>query len=146
MKERFGIYPGSFGPLTNGHLNVVQHAAGLFDEVVVAVGINLANRTLFAVEERVAMIREAARELRNVAVEPFAGFKAETRDAVAAAEKMLREKGPDLVVANDVRVGFGGDETEVAFVSADGLERLPRMPKRAVAERLVALIAARLAR
>ncbi len=74
------------------------------------------------------------------------GFKAESGDAVAAAEKMLRAKGGDLVVANDVEVGFGGDETEIAIVSPDGVERLPRMSKDQAAERLVAIVAERLRR
>jgi phosphopantothenoylcysteine decarboxylase/phosphopantothenate--cysteine ligase len=74
------------------------------------------------------------------------GFKAETGDPVPEAQRMLREKGPDLVVANDTRVALGGETTEVALVSADGVERLPRMTKREVAERLVAIIAERLNR
>ena len=74
------------------------------------------------------------------------GFKAETGDATAAAEAMLRKKRPDLVVANDIAVGFGGDETEIAIVSPDGVERLAPMAKTAAAERLVAIIAERLRR
>ncbi len=73
------------------------------------------------------------------------GFKAETGDAVGEAERMLREKGCDLVVANDVsRDVFGADSDEVAFVSADGVERLPRLAKSDVARRLVEKIAERL--
>ena len=74
------------------------------------------------------------------------GFKAETGDPVAAAEQLLREKKPDLVVANDVAVGFGGDDTQIAIVSPDGVEQLPRISKREAADRLVSLIARRLAR
>ncbi len=74
------------------------------------------------------------------------GFKAESGDPVRAAEELLRKKKPDLVVANDVGVGFGGDETEVAIVSPDGVERLPRMSKARAAERIVAIIAERLRR
>jgi phosphopantothenoylcysteine decarboxylase/phosphopantothenate--cysteine ligase len=77
------------------------------------------------------------------------GFKAETGDAVADASRMLREKGLDLVVANDVTAAgseFGGDTDEVTFLSADGAERLPLLSKREVARHLVAKIAERLAR
>lgn len=74
------------------------------------------------------------------------GFKAETGDPVPEAERMLREKGCDLVVANDVAHDvFGSSTNEVAFVSADGVERLPRMSKDDVARRLVEKIAERLA-
>jgi phosphopantothenoylcysteine decarboxylase/phosphopantothenate--cysteine ligase len=76
------------------------------------------------------------------------GFKAETGDAVAEASRMLREKGLDLVVANDVTAKgseFGGDTDQVTFVSADGAEALPLLSKREVARRLVANITERIA-
>lgn len=75
MHKRIGIYPGSFDPPTNGHLDIVQRAAGLFDEVIVGVGLNLAKKTLFSAEERVAMMREAVADLKNVRVEPFDGLQ-----------------------------------------------------------------------
>ncbi len=77
------------------------------------------------------------------------GFKAETGDATAEAGRMLREKGLDFVVANDVsdpESAFGSDTDRVAFVSADGVEVLPVLPKAEVARRLVAKLAQRLAR
>ena len=77
------------------------------------------------------------------------GFKAETGDATAEAGRMLRDKKLDLVVANDVadpRSAFGSDDDEVAFVSADGIERLPLLKKTEVARRLVEKLAERLAR
>ncbi len=95
-------------------------------------------------EENPDILSEVVRRRRDGTV--VVGFKAETDDAVKAAEKMLRTKGGDLVVANDYRSGFGGDETEIAIVSPDGVERLARMSKAEVAERLVAIIAERLHR
>ncbi len=77
------------------------------------------------------------------------GFKAETGDATAEAGRMLRDKKLDLVVANDVadpRSGFGSDDDEVAFVSADGVEKLPLLKKTEVARRLVSKLAERFAR
>ena len=76
------------------------------------------------------------------------GFKAETGDATKEAERMLRDKKLDLVVANDVSApgsAFGSDTDQVTFVSADGVETLPLLPKTEVARRLVAKLAARLA-
>lgn len=74
------------------------------------------------------------------------GFKAETGDALVEATRMLREKGLDLVVANDVSAGvFGTDTDTVTFVSADGAEPLPLLPKTDVARRLVERIARALA-
>ncbi len=77
------------------------------------------------------------------------GFKAETGDATAEASRMLREKRLDLVVANDVGApesGFGSDDDQVAFVSADGVEQLPLLKKTEVARRLIEKLAQRLAR
>ena len=77
------------------------------------------------------------------------GFKAETGDATKEAERMLREKKLDLVVANDISDPgsvFGSDTDKVTFVSADGVEALPLLPKTEVAQRLVAKLVARLAR
>jgi phosphopantothenoylcysteine decarboxylase / phosphopantothenate---cysteine ligase len=77
------------------------------------------------------------------------GFKAETGDPTGEAGRMLREKRLDLVVANDVadpRSGFGSDDDRVAFVSADGVEQLPLLPKTEVARRLVEKLAERLGR
>lgn len=76
------------------------------------------------------------------------GFKAETGDAVAEGTRMLRDKGLDLVVANDVTARgseFGSDTDQVTFISAAGAEALPLLAKREVARRLVAKIAERLA-
>jgi pantetheine-phosphate adenylyltransferase len=73
--KRIGIYPGTFDPFTNGHLDIVERAASLFDDVIVAVGVNLAKKTLFSAEERVAMIRESVAELANVRAEPFDGLQ-----------------------------------------------------------------------
>ncbi len=53
------VYPGSFDPLTNGHLDVITRASHLFDEVVVLVAVNEAKRTMFSADERVALIEEA---------------------------------------------------------------------------------------
>ena len=77
------------------------------------------------------------------------GFKAETGDATKEAERMLRDKHLDLVVANDISEpgsAFGSDTDRVTFVSADGAEALPLLAKSEVARRLVAKLAERLAR
>ena len=71
---RRAIYPGSFDPITNGHLDVIQRAAKLFDEVVVAVAFNDQKRSLFDVAERVAMIRETTEGVPNVSVSRFDGL------------------------------------------------------------------------
>jgi pantetheine-phosphate adenylyltransferase len=74
MRKVAAIYPGSFDPITNGHLDVVRRAATMFDRVVVAVARNAEKTPLFTVAERVAMARVAVRHLRNVVVNDFEGL------------------------------------------------------------------------
>ena len=68
---RIVIYPGSFDPLTNGHLDVIQRATKLFDRVIVAVARNEGKKPLFTLEERVAMATDAVRHIPNVEVDAF---------------------------------------------------------------------------
>jgi pantetheine-phosphate adenylyltransferase len=68
------VCPGSFDPVTNGHLDIIARAAQLYDEVVVAVGANPSKNTLFTKTERVELIREATKELGNVRVDHFEGL------------------------------------------------------------------------
>lgn len=68
------IYPGSFDPLTNGHLDLIARAAKIFDHLVVAILRNSAKNPLFSVEERVAMLSEGTAEFDNVSVSTFDGL------------------------------------------------------------------------
>jgi pantetheine-phosphate adenylyltransferase len=68
------LCPGSYDPVTNGHLDIISRASRLYDEVVVAVSINIAKKGLFTVEERVEMIREVTKDYGNVAVDSFQGL------------------------------------------------------------------------
>ena len=68
------VCPGSFDPVTYGHLDIISRAAGLYDEVVVAVLINITKKTLFTVDERVEMLQEITKDYGNVRVERFHGL------------------------------------------------------------------------
>jgi pantetheine-phosphate adenylyltransferase len=83
---RRAIYPGSFDPITNGHLDVLQRAAGLFDELIVAVAQDNAKQSLFSLEERVALLTDATGHIPNLRVLPFRGLLvnfARQQDAIA---------------------------------------------------------------
>jgi pantetheine-phosphate adenylyltransferase len=71
---RRAVCPGSFDPPTNGHLDIVGRAAALFDEVVVAVLVNKSKKSLFTVEERIAMLTEVTAAYPNVRVDSFHGL------------------------------------------------------------------------
>lgn len=68
------VCPGSFDPVTNGHYDVIERSTRLFDEVVVAVLVNVSKKSLFTVDERIEMLREVTAPLGNVVVERFEGL------------------------------------------------------------------------
>ena len=71
---RTAIYPGSFDPFTNGHLDIVQRAIKLFDTVIVAVANNEGKKPLFTLDERVALVKKSVRGFPNVKVDSFNGL------------------------------------------------------------------------
>jgi len=72
--KKVAIYPGSFDPLTNGHVNIIYRGLELFDELIVAVAHNTAKKTAFTTEERVEIIRQVFRNEPKVKVESFEGL------------------------------------------------------------------------
>src|SRR5581483_1484950 len=83
---RRAIYPGSFDPVTNGHLDIIERARKLFDEVIVAVAHNDARAPLFTLEERLDLLRSTMGKIDNVRVDHFSGLLVEfarTNDAIA---------------------------------------------------------------
>ncbi|MCF3140966.1 MULTISPECIES: pantetheine-phosphate adenylyltransferase [Micrococcaceae] len=90
---RRAVCPGSFDPIHNGHLEVIARAAGLFDEVIVAVSTNYAKKYRFSLEDRMEMARETLASLRGIIVEPMGeGLLAEycRNRGVSAIVKGLR--------------------------------------------------------
>ncbi|MBQ0927297.1 MULTISPECIES: pantetheine-phosphate adenylyltransferase [Saccharopolyspora] len=71
---RRAVCPGSYDPVTNGHLDIIERASGLFDEVVVAVLINKSKKGLFSVEERLEMLREVTAQWPNVRIDSWHGL------------------------------------------------------------------------
>ena len=74
MQKIIAIYPGSFDPVTNGHLDLIERASRLFDHLVVALLLNPEKEPLFTVAERVQMLKEVVHHLPNVEVDTFGGL------------------------------------------------------------------------
>jgi pantetheine-phosphate adenylyltransferase len=72
--ERIAVFPGSFDPVTNGHIDLIARGSRLFDQLIVAVLTNTGKQPLFSVEERLGMMREATNDIPNVKVDSFAGL------------------------------------------------------------------------
>lgn len=77
MPEQMVIYPGSFDPITNGHLDLIERGVRMFDGLLVAVLTNIEKKPFFTVHERVDMLREVTREMPNVSVDTFSGLLVE---------------------------------------------------------------------
>ena len=78
------IYPGSFDPVTNGHMDIIKRSAAMFDELIVAVLKNNSKTPLFSSEERVNMLKEVTKDISNVKVDSFSGLLVDYADKVGA--------------------------------------------------------------
>lgn len=74
MKKNIAVYPGTFDPITNGHIDLVERSLRTFDEVIIALAHNPRKTPLFTIEERIEMIKTAVKGLRNVKVDIFNGL------------------------------------------------------------------------
>lgn len=72
--KKIAVYPGTFDPITNGHLDIIMRGNKVFDEIIVAVALSPGKEPFFSVQERVAMIREITYDMPNVSVESFQGL------------------------------------------------------------------------
>ncbi|MCX5824797.1 MAG: pantetheine-phosphate adenylyltransferase [Deltaproteobacteria bacterium] len=87
--KKIAVYPGSFDPITNGHVDIIKRGLGVFDELIVLIAYNPNKKTLFSVEERVEMIQEVIRDFKNVRVDSFDGLLVDYAK-VAGANVILR--------------------------------------------------------
>jgi len=75
--KRIALYPGSFDPVTNGHIDIIRRACGIFDEVVVGLLVNRNKKPTFTADERMALLREAIKDIPNARVDSFTGLLVE---------------------------------------------------------------------
>jgi len=111
---RIAVFPGQFDPITNGHLDVIRRGVGLFDELIVAVGINPEKTELFSLPQRVSMIRTLLGNLPGVRVEKFTGL---TVDFVKRAKATVILRG--IRDVSDLRYEF---QLALANRSVGGVE------------------------
>jgi pantetheine-phosphate adenylyltransferase len=120
---RVAVCPGSFDPVTNGHLDVFRRAASLSDRVIVAVLVNKTKSSLFTVEERMDMLREVVADIPNVEVDSFYGLlvdycKAKGIRAIVKGLRAVSDFDYELQMAQmNYRLG----EVETLFVSTNPL-------------------------
>lgn len=131
---RVAIYPGTFDPVTNGHLDILQRAVGLFDEVIIAVAADSNKSPLFSLEERTELLLEATREMSTVKVQVFEGLTVEfaRRCGAAAIIRGLRVMSDfeyefqlalmNKKLAGDVETVFLMTSSDFSFISSSAIK------------------------
>jgi len=74
LMQRTAIYPGSFDPVTNGHIDILKRGIKIFDKIIVAILYNPAKKSLFTVEERIYFLKESLKEIENIEIDTFSGL------------------------------------------------------------------------
>ena len=120
---RIAVYPGSFDPITLGHLNVIERVSRLFDRLIVAVGINIEKRPMFGVEERVELVRAATSHLGQVEVRTFSGLAVDFVKS-CGAQIMVRGVRPITDIPAELTMMMANrrlaPDIETLFMIADG--------------------------
>ena len=83
-EKKRAIYPGTFDPITNGHLDIVKRASHMFDEIIIAVANSEAKKPMFTLEQRIDMVEAATKELSNIKVVGFQGLLVDLSDELSA--------------------------------------------------------------
>ena len=130
------IYPGSFDPVTFGHLDIITRSSKIVDELIIGVLMNKAKTPLFSVEERVKMLKEVTKDLGNVKVVPFDGLLVEFARqqkarlvirglrAITDFEYELQMAQTNRVLAPDVDTVFLTTSLEYAYLSSTILKEI----------------------
>jgi pantetheine-phosphate adenylyltransferase len=123
LSPRVAVYPGSFDPITLGHLNVMERASKLFDRLIVGVGVNIEKQTMFTADERHKLIHDATSHLTNVEIRTFSGL-AVGFVKQCGAQVMVRGVRPITDIAAELTMMMANrrlaPDVETLFMIADG--------------------------
>ena len=136
QNQRTAIYPGSFDPITKGHLDVLERASKMFDRVIIAVLKNSSKKSFLPVEDRVKLIKESTKELTNVEVDSFEGLTIEYAQskgahflirglrAVSDFEYELQLCQTNSAIAPDIDTVFLTTKPKYNFISSSIVKEL----------------------
>lgn len=123
LSPRVAVYPGSFDPITLGHLNVIQRASRLFDRLIVGIGVNMEKRPMFDAEERMELIRAAAKDVPNLEIRVFSRLAVDFVKQ-CGAQVMVRGVRPITDIAAELTMMMANrrlaPDVETLFMIADG--------------------------
>lgn len=135
---KVAIYPGSFDPVTNGHLDIIERSSKMVDKLIVGVLNNGSKNPLFSTEERVEMLREVTKRFDNVEVESFSGllvdFATETNAgiiirglrAITDFEYELQMAQTNRILKNDIDTVFLTTSLEYSYLSSSTVKEVAR--------------------
>jgi len=123
LSPRIAVYPGSFDPITLGHLNVMERVSRLFDRLIVGIGVNIDKQALFDPEERAELIREATAHVDNLEIRTFFGLAVEFAKH-CGAQIMVRGVRPLTDLQAELTMMMANrrlaPDVETLFMIADG--------------------------
>lgn len=133
---RIAIYPGSFDPVTKGHLDILKTGAGLFDKVIIAVARNSEKKGFLSIEERVELIKKSVTDLENVEVDSFEGLTIEYAKkknaqilirglrAVSDFEYELQLSQANSALCSDIKTVFLTTKPKYNFISSSTIKEI----------------------
>ncbi len=133
---KIAIYPGSFDPVTKGHLDILKNAAGIFDKVIIAVAHNGEKKGFLSVEERVNLIRASIENLDNVEVDAFDGLTIEYAKRIGATvlirglravsdfEYEMQLSQTNSALCDDVKTVFLTTKPKYNFISSSTIKEI----------------------
>lgn len=135
---KIGVYPGTFDPITNGHLDIIKRASKLFDKLYVVIPTNLNKNTLFSTAERIALVKEVTKDIPNVIVDStdlltVEYAKSVNAEAVLRGLRMVSDFEYELQLAainksldNSIETIFIMSSHEYSFLSSSSVKELAR--------------------
>ena len=130
------VYPGSFDPITNGHLNIINRASKLYDELIVLVAISPAKKPFFSIEEKVNMIKDSVKDLPNVKVDFYEGLVVDYASknnvqvlvrglrAVSDFECEFQLAAANRIINNEIEMVFFMANSENNFISSSMIKEM----------------------
>lgn len=130
------IYPGSFDPVTNGHIDIIKRASVNFDEIVVAILDNKSKSPLFTLEERISMLKDATSEFENVTIDSFSGLLVDYVEAmdtntvlrglraISDYESEMRNALANKSLNNNIETLFMVSKAEYTFLSSSVVKEI----------------------